>query len=446
MKYYIATFGCQMNESDSRLIALSLDARGHENTSDLAEAGIVVVNTCCVRENAENRINGFIGSLKHCKTANGSIIAVCGCLAQKPGAAAEFAQKYKHVDIIVGTFALTKLPQYIEEVQLGLQHKFIDVDENYNNPDIAFSSMNIDRLKRSYKAQVSIIYGCNNFCTYCIVPYVRGRERSRDPQLILSEIRSLVNYGCKEIQLLGQNVNSYGKDLGDDWNFARLLEQVAAIDGLERVRYMTSHPRDFDLPLLNAIAQNPKICRHFHLPVQSGSAKLLKKMNRGYTPEDYLSKVEMIREKCPNASITTDLIVGFPGESDADFTDTLYFLKIAQLDAAYTFIYSKRSHTPAAEMANQIPEDLKRSRLKTLNDLQNIISLKCNQKYIGQTLSVLVEGQSKNNLHNFSGRIEQNKIVIFPVDKVSHKPQEGEIINLKITNAQTWNLQGEVTG
>lgn len=441
MKYHIETFGCQMNESDSRLIGLMLEESGYLKAGNAKEADLIIVNTCCVRENAEKRINGFLGSLKHCKKANSAIIAVCGCMTQKPGAALELAAKVKHIDIIIGTFALTKLPQYVEEARFS-KDVIIDVEENYANPDIAFSRMDISKLEVSYKAQVSIIYGCNNFCTYCIVPYVRGRERSRQPELIIEEIKALVGKGCKEIQLLGQNVNSYGKDLGQKLSFARLLREISKIGGLERIRFMTSHPRDFDLELLDTISDNPKICKHFHLPVQSGSAKILKLMNRGYTPEDYQNKLELIRKKCPDAAITSDLIVGFPNETEADFEETLGFMQAVRIDSAYTFLYSRRSNTPAAEMENQVPEDEKSRRLQVLNKVQNPISLANNQKYLKRSLLVLAEGESKNNPNYYSGRSEQNKVVVF---ENTRDIKAGEFVKLKITEAKTWNLSGDLT-
>ncbi len=440
MKYYIETFGCQMNESDSLLIGIMLEQAGYEKAESISLADIIIVNTCCVRESAENKIRGFIGNLKHNKRNNSNcIIAVCGCMPQKPGAAQLMMNKAGHIDILIGTFALAKLPQYINEVKAG-SGPIIDIDECYDGRDMSFSQFAGAKLNISFKAQVSIIYGCNNFCSYCIVPYVRGRERSRSPKLIIEEIKALANKGCKEIQLLGQNVNSYGKDLDNNWDFSRLLEKVSAIEGLERIRYMTSHPRDFNSKLLDTIANNSKICKHFHLPLQSGCDKILKKMNRGYTTQSYLNMLAKIREKCPDAAITSDIIVGFPGETEEDFSNTLDFIKEARFDAAYTFLYSKRSGTPAAEMDNQVDEAEKRRRLKALSEVQNRISLELNQKLIGKTLKVLAEGESKNNSRYFSGRIEQNKIVVFP--KKNTLP--GEIIKVKITEAKTWNLSGEI--
>jgi len=445
MKYFIQTYGCQMNESDSVLIGAMLSQQGFDKADNLDDADVIIVNTCCVRENAENRINGFIGNLIHYKRRKPNlVIAICGCMAQKENTAKTLSEKARHLDIIIGTFALSKLPMYITEIQNGTKKKNIDVEERYNEADVSLEAINPEELEVSYKSQVSIIYGCNNFCSYCIVPYVRGRERSRDPQTIINEIKLLVSKGCKEIQLLGQNVNSYGKTLltetSDTWDFARLLEEICKIEGLERVRYMTSHPRDFSTRLLDVIAQNPKICKHFHLPVQSGCDRILKKMNRGYSTAEYLEKIHQIREKCPDAAITSDMIVGFPGETEEDFTQTLSFLEKCRLDAAYTFIYSRRSGTPAATMDNQVSEAEKRNRLQRLMDIQNPISLEWNERMVGKTYKVMVEGESKTNPDFFSGRTEQNKIVIFP--KENTKP--GDIVDIKISEAKTWNLIGNI--
>lgn len=439
MKYHLETYGCQMNENDSHLIGLMLDEAGYAKAEGLSDADIVVVNTCCVRQSAENRIKGFIGHLSHHKKLRPhAILVVCGCLPQKPGAAQEMAKKARHLDIIIGTFALSRLPQYIEEIKNGAKG-IIDVEERYDNEALTLSQGG-NKPAASFKAQVSIIYGCDNFCSYCIVPHVRGRERSRQPELILQEIQGLAANGCKEVQLLGQNVNSYGKDLTENWNFARLLQEICAIDGLSRIRYMTSHPRDFSSELLDTIAAHDKICKHFHLPVQSGCNKILKMMNRGYTAEEYLRLVEKIRSACPDAAITSDLIIGFPGENQEDFEETLAFLKTCRLDAAYTFLYSRRSGTPAAEMPGQVEEREKRRRLSALMEIQNPISLALNQRFIGCTLPVLVEGESKNNADYFSGRLEQNKIVVFPKGNA----QPGDFVHVQLLEAQTWNLKGEI--
>ncbi|MGI5892066.1 MAG: tRNA (N6-isopentenyl adenosine(37)-C2)-methylthiotransferase MiaB, partial [Bacillota bacterium] len=291
--------------------------------------------------------------------------------------------------------------------------------------------------------QVSIIYGCNNFCSYCIVPYVRGRERSREPQLIIQDIKKLAQNGAKEIQLLGQNVNSYGHDLKEKWSFADLLEEVAKVEGIERIRYMTSHPRDFDSHLIKTIAKLDKVCRHFHLPLQSGSNRILSLMNRGYTREDYFKLIEEIRATLPSCTITTELIVGFPGETESDFADTLDFISKIKVDAAYTFIYSTRSGTPAAQIADQVPTREKKSRLQRLMALQNPISLYHNEKLVGKIMPVMVEGRSKNNNNMLSSRTDGNKLVLFAVPK-DKTIIPGDIINVQITDAKTWTLYGNV--
>ncbi|MBQ1501364.1 MAG: tRNA (N6-isopentenyl adenosine(37)-C2)-methylthiotransferase MiaB [Firmicutes bacterium] len=438
MKYFIKTFGCQMNENDSLLIGALLKNDGHSQVSSADEAEVIVINTCCVRQSAENRALGFLGSIKHLKDQKPElIIAVCGCMIQKDGVAEMLQQKYRHVGIIIGTFAAALLPAYIRKYAEDGQ-RIINVAEDYDVPPLEAPRRRPD----SYKAQVNINFGCNNFCSYCIVPYVRGRERSRLPQNIMDEIRSLAGQGIKEVQLLGQNINSYGKDLPElGYNFARLLKEVASVDGLKRIRFMTSHPRDFSHELAETIAAEPKICGHIHLPVQSGSDRILKLMNRGYDIETYLEKLNWIRKLMPDAAVTSDLIVGFPGETEEDFGDTLDFLKKADLDAAYTFIYSQRSGTPAAEMPGQISDEEKRSRLLRLTEVQDALSLAHNNKLIGSLQEIMVEGQSKNSPQNMSGRTEGNKIVIFRKER---DIAPGTLLKIKIVSAQTWNLVGKL--
>ena len=442
MRYYIQTFGCQMNENDSRHIASLLASAGHKPCLQTEEADIIIVNTCCVRESAENRALGFIGSLKHLKENNPElIIVVCGCMSQKDGNANMLASKYRHIGIIIGTFAISFLPEYIEEYA-ATGKRIIDITERYDMEEPSYGSLN-STINEQYRAQVNINFGCNNFCTYCIVPYVRGRERSRKPEDIISEIKQLASSGVKEVQLLGQNVNSYGKDMnGNNWDFAQLLIAINDINGIERIRYMTSHPRDFDQRLAEIIAKLPKVCSHFHLPVQSGCDRILKLMNRGYTTDEYKQKIGIIRQLIPNATITTDLIVGFPGENDNDFNQTLQFLQDIEFDAAYTFIYSKRSGTIAADLPNHIPEQIKKERLQILMDIQNQISLKLNRKLVGTTQEVMIDGISKNREDMLSGRTSGNKIVVFPLrEKNIWHP--GDLIPIKINSAQTWNLVGQ---
>ena len=443
MKYYIETFGCQMNDSDSVLISGILQQSGHHKTENINDAQIIIVNTCCVRQSAENKIMGFLGNLKHHKQA---IIVACGCMVQKEGTVEKLTKSYNHVGILLGTFSLAKLPVYIEEY-LAFGKKIIDVEERYDLGDLSkvhAEMCDIPQQEEKYRAQISIIYGCNNFCSYCIVPYVRGRERSRAPELVLHDVHQAVQNGAKEIQLLGQNVNSYGNDLSEDWDFAAILQEINKIEGIERIRYMTSHPRDFNSRLLDAIARSEKVCRHFHLPLQSGCDKILDSMNRGYKCDDCLHLIEEIRATFPSCSITTDLIVGFPGETEANFTETLDFLSQLRLDAAYTFIYSVRSGTPAAKMTGQVSAAEKKSRLQRLMDRQNPISLYQNQKLVGTTMPIMIEGTSKNNDNTLSGRTDCNKIVLCSMPK-DEAIKPGDIIDMKITAAKTWTLYGEIT-
>lgn len=442
MKYYIEIFGCQMNNSDSALIAGTLQQAGHHEAENINDAQIIIVNTCCVRQSAENRILGFLGNLKHHKQA---IIVACGCMVQKTGTVEKLSKSYSHIDIILGTFSLAKLPAYIEEY-LARGKKIIDIEERYDLGDLSQVHAEIGDMVQSrdkYRAQISIIYGCDNFCSYCIVPYVRGRERSRAPRLVLNDVQQAVDNGAKEIQLLGQNVNSYGRDLSEGWDFAALLQEVNKIEGIERIRYMTSHPRDFNSRLLDIIAQSDKVCRHFHLPLQSGCDKILDLMNRGYKRADYLHLIEEIRGAFPFCSITTDLIVGFPGETEADFAETLDFMSQLRLDAAYTFIYSVRSGTPAAKMKGQVSAAEKKSRLQRLMNLQNPISLQHNQKLVGKTMPIMIEGTSKNNHNMLSGRSDCNKIVLCPMPK-DEILNPGNIVDMVITEAKTWTLYGEI--
>ncbi len=439
MRYFIQTFGCQMNENDSHIMSSMLNSAGHIACDSVEKADIIIINTCCIRESAENRALGFIGSIKHLKQVNPQlIIAVCGCMVQKDGVAKLFMDKYRHIGIIIGTFASALLPQYIEQYDLDGQ-RIVDTEERYDRPEL---SAVYDNFEHNYKAQININFGCNNYCSYCIVPYVRGKERSRQPQEIIDEIKRLADGGIKEIQLLGQNVNSYGKDIPElGWNFARLLTAINDISGLHRIRYMTSHPRDFDRYLAETIASLDKVCDHYHLPVQSGSDRILKLMNRGYTTAEYFSKLSIIRSTAPKATITSDLIVGFPGESDADFAETIAFIKAAGFDAAYTFLYSKRSGTTAANMDGHLSSLVKKQRLQELMDIQNPISLQINQALVGSIQEVMVDGISKNNNNMLCGRTSGNKIVAFAG---AGELSSGSLVQIKITEAKTWNLYGQL--
>ena len=451
--YYIVTFGCQMNEHDSSLIAGLLEISGYVASPSLEGADIVVVNTCCIRETAEQKIRSFLGSLKaYARTPPSFMVVVYGCMVQAKGNAAKISRIGDYIGVLVGTSALGKIPFYIEQFKISGK-RIIDISVDDLSSDAAYMEKHPIIKKEPFRATVSIIYGCDNYCSYCIVPYVKGRERSRMPASILSDICALVAGGCKEVLLLGQNVNSYGKDISQkdisgagDCSFAKLLHQISRVDGLERIRYMTSHPRDFSKELLETIAAEPKVCKHFHLPVQSGSDKILAAMNRGYSIKYYKQLIADIRRAVPNAVITTDIIVGFPGETEDDFNETLGLVSECLFDAAYTFMYSPRNGTSAAKMPNQVGKQEKKQRLYKLTELQNSISLKKNQDSIGTTLGVLVEGQSKNNKEKYSARTEGNKIVIFSPypDNSDSIITPGDILNIKISAANTWNLFGDI--
>lgn len=437
IKYYLTlTFGCQMNEADTERFAGQLRAGGYESTDDLEKADVIILNTCCVRESAEKKIYGKIGELKRLKATNPNlIIGIAGCMAQKDKD--KLFKKAAHIDLVLGTYNIHQLLDHIKEIE-NSRDKVLAVWDQAER--LAPDTPTI--RKNRISAWVPIMYGCNNFCTYCIVPYVRGRERSRPLADIVKEVEELGNEGFKELTLLGQNVNSYGKDSDSAIEFAALLKAVDQVGNIERVRYMTSHPRDMNEAVIQAIANSKKICEHFHLPIQSGSDAILEKMNRGYTTAYYRDLVARIRKAVPEASLTTDLIVGFPGETDEFFEETLQLIQDIKFDAAYTFLYSQRSGTPAATMADQIPLPVKKERLKRLMDIQNQISLDINKHLVGKTVEVLVEGPSKNDPTTMMGRTRTNKIVIW---KASDE-RIGELAHVTITTAQTWVLKGEKHG
>jgi tRNA-2-methylthio-N6-dimethylallyladenosine synthase len=440
MKYFIKTFGCQMNENDSNMISAIMQKSGHNQCLNVNQADIIIINTCCIRQSAENKALGFIGSIKtHKSLHRNSVVAVCGCLPQMEQIASNLAAKHRHLDIIIGTYATAQLPAYIEEF-LTYGKRIIDVEKKFET-DTSLDIGSFANAHSKFRAQVNINYGCNNYCSYCIVPYVRGPERSRTPEAIIRDIKNLAELGVKEVQLLGQNVNSYGKDFKDiSYNFAQLLEDVHQIEGIMKIRYMTSHPRDFNRHLVETIADLPKVCHHFHLPIQSGSDRILALMNRGYSTADYLDKIGFIRKLIDDATITTDFIVGFPGESDQDFQDTLSLLDKADFDTAYTFLYSSRSGTKAAKMPDQLDRNTKNERLQMLMDKQNPISLAKNEQLIGTIQEVMIEGISKNRQDMFAGRTDGNKIVVFPII-TGLKP--GDLVKIKIESAKTWNLAGK---
>ena len=436
LKYYIETWGCQMNEEDSEKLSGMLKSVGYTKTESIEEAGIIIYNTCCVRENAENKVFGNLGELKHLKKKNPDlIIAVCGCMMQQEGMADKILKKFPHVNIIFGTHNAYKFPEYLNRVKT----EGVQVKEIFNKESEIVEGLPIDR-ESDVKAFVTIMYGCNNFCTYCVVPYVRGRERSRKSEDIINEIKDLVSKWYKEITLLGQNVNSYGKGLEEDIDFAKLLRKINEVDGLERVRFMTSHPKDLNKDVILAIKECDKLCEQIHLPVQSGSDRILKKMNRHYTKEYYLELVDMIKREIPDVSLTTDIIVGFPGETEEDFLDTLDLVERVGYDSAFTFIYSRRNNTPADMMLNQVPDADKHHRFDRLIKVVNEGVIKSNKVYEGKTVEVLVEGPSKNDATKLTGRTRNGKLVNFSGENV----KAGDLVNVKIVRAQPFSLVGEV--
>lgn len=436
LRYIIETWGCQMNEEDSEKISGMLKSLGYSPTDQREDADIIIFNTCCVRENAEQKVYGNLGMLKKLKEKNPNlIISICGCMMQQEGMAEEIIKRFPHVDIIFGTHNAHKFPEYLNRAR----QEGKSIVEIKQKDEGIIEGIPIDR-KSDVKAFVTIMYGCNNFCTYCIVPYVRGRERSRKPEDIINEIKGLVNEGYKEVTLLGQNVNSYGKGLEEDINFAKLLRMVNEIDGLERVRFMTSHPKDLTSDVIDAIAECDKLCEQIHLPVQAGSNTLLRRMNRNYTREKYLELMKEIKAKIPDVSITTDIIIGFPGETEEEFEDTLSLVKEVEYDSAFTFLYSIRQGTPAAKLENQVDEETKHRRFNILIDEVNKIIAEKNKKYEGRTLEVLVEGLSKSDDTKVSGRTRNGRLVNFEgsTDLI------GKLVNVEITKAQSFSLIGKI--
>ena len=433
--FFISTFGCQMNEEDSEKMSGMLKSMGYEKAENKEEASIIIFNTCCVRENAELKVFGNLGALKGLKKKRPDlIIGICGCMMQQKGMAEEIMEKFPFVDMIFGTHNAYKFPEYLNRVK----QEGKAVCEIYNEETEIVEGLPLDR-ESSIKAFVTIMYGCNNFCTYCIVPYVRGRERSRKPEDIENEIKDLVANGYKEITLLGQNVNSYGKGLDEEIDFAKLLRRINEIDGLERIRFMTSHPKDLSDDVIYAIRDCGKICEQIHLPVQSGSDDILKKMNRHYDIEKYLSIIEKIKKEIPGVAITTDIIVGFPGESEEDFEGTLDMIKEVEYDSAFTFIYSRRKYTPADMMLNQVDDSVKHERFNRLVEVVNEICAKKNLEYEGKCVEVLVEGPSKNDDNKLMGRTRTGKLVNF----TGSKDSIGKLVNVKITKASSFSLKGE---
>lgn len=435
-KYFLRTYGCQMNVHDSEEIKYYLESLGYTAVDVLEDADIVILNTCAIRENAKDKVFGYLGRCKHLKkTKSDLIIAITGCLMQQPKEIEEIHNRHKYIDIIVGTHNLNELPSMI----INANQKHLQEIEVYSNSDIVFENVKYNRDSK-FSAWINIIYGCDKFCTYCIVPYTRGRERSRKIEEILDEVRDLKNKGYLEITLLGQNVNAYGKDLNLGYDFATLLEEVAKI-GIPRIRFVTSHPWNFTDKMIDVIAKYDNVMTYVHLPIQSGSDEILKKMNRKYTIDEYKKLFDEIKSKVKNVSITTDIIVGFPNESDEDFQKTLDIVNYCKYDGAYTFIFSPRDGTPAAKMVDTIPIEIKERRLYKLNELVNKYSLESNEKLVGNVEKVLVVDKSEKDDSKVFGYTESMKLVNF----VGSSELIGKIINVKIIDAKSFSLDGEVS-
>lgn len=407
----VITFGCQMNARDSEKLAGVLEAAGYEIHEDDEAADFLIYNTCTVRDNANQRVYGHLGVANGNKRRNSHMkVALCGCMMQEASVIEKLKTSYRFVDLIFGTHNLYKFPEYLTRVFENPGEMLIDI---WKDTDQIVETLPVERKYR-FKSGINIMFGCNNFCSYCIVPYVRGREKSREPKDILREIERLVADGVVEIMLLGQNVNSYGKNLSEPITFAQLLEQVCEIEGLQRVRFMTSHPKDLSDELIKVMKRNPKVCRHLHLPLQSGSTRILTAMNRRYTKESYLALAQKIRKELPDMAITTDIIVGFPGETAADVEETIDVVKQVEFDNAFTFIYSKRTGTPAASMENQVPEEEVKRNFDRLLQVVQETARKRVSRYQGQVMDALVEEINEHDPHLVNGRLSNNTIVHFP--------------------------------
>ena len=434
LTFCVTTFGCQMNARDSEKLCGILEKIGYvEATED--EADFIIFNTCTVRENANMRVYGRLGQLKPRKKKNPHMmIGLCGCMMQEPEVVEKLKTSYRYVDIIFGTHNIFKFAELIV-TRFESQRMVIDI---WKDTDKIVENLPNDR-KFSFKSGVNIMFGCNNFCSYCIVPYVRGRERSRDPEAIISEIRQLVADGVVEVMLLGQNVNSYGKNLEHPITFAQLLERIEQIEGLERIRFMTSHPKDLSDELIEVMGKSKKICKHLHLPVQSGSSKILKKMNRHYTKEQYVALAKKIQERIPGVSFTTDIIVGFPGETEEDFEETLDVVREVGFDSAYTYVYSKRSGTPAASMEDQVDKDVIKDRFDRLLALLKETSAKNCKKKVGDIERVLIEEENTHEEGMLTGRLENNLLVHFK----GCKEQIGTMADVKLVEEKGFYYMGE---
>ena len=437
-KYFIKTYGCQMNEHDSEMISAILEDLMYQKTDDYEDADLIILNTCAIRENAHNKTFGFLGRIKHLKeTKKDLMVALAGCMSQEESVVEEIINKHKWMDFVFGTHNIHKLPEILLE-HIKTNKLEVNVLSNEGNiiENVPF------KRDSKYKAWVNIMYGCDKFCTYCIVPYTRGKQRSRMPEDIIEEVKDLIEKGYQEVTLLGQNVNAYGKDFKDkEYKMENLLEDVAKT-GIKRVRFVTSHPWDFTDNMIDIIAKYDNICNYIHLPVQSGSSRILKLMGRRYTKESYLELFNKIREKVKDCSITTDIIVGFPGETKEDFEETLKLAEECKFDSAFTFIYSPRVGTPAAKMKDDVTKEEKDERLYKLNEVINKYARCANDKLIGKTVPVLLENISEKDSNMLAGYTDTMKLVNVKADK----KYLGKIVNVKILDAKTWSLDGEING
>lgn len=436
-KYFVKTYGCQMNEHDSEVISAILEDMKFTKTDDYEDADLIILNTCAIRENAHNKTFGMLGRIKHLKQEKTNLmVGLAGCMSQEESVVNEIIDKYKWMDFVFGTHNIHKLPEILKE---HTKSKKLEVNV-WSNEGNVIEGLPSKRDSK-YKAWVNIMYGCDKFCTYCIVPYTRGKQRSRMPEDIIDEVKNLVKDGYKEVTLLGQNVNAYGKDFKEkDYKMENLLEDVAKT-GIDRVRFVTSHPWDFTDKMIDVIAKYDNICNYIHLPVQSGSSKILKLMGRRYSKESYLELYKKIRNKLgSDASITTDIIVGFPGEDEKDFEETLSLAEECKFDSAFTFIYSPREGTPAAKMVDNVSKEEKEKRLYRLNDVINKYAKEANDKYVGKTVKVLVESVSEKDNSMLAGYTDTMKLVNVKADK----KYIGQIINVKIEDAKTWSLDGTI--
>ncbi len=440
-KVYINTFGCQQNEADSETLLGIAESRGYLATDCMEEADLILFNTCAVREHAELKALSTTGQLKHLKEKKKSLkIGLCGCMVQQEHRKEDIKNKYPYVDFVFGTNLISSFGDILEQVEKAKKRLFFTQSYEENPGDLCEG---LPKKRRyPYRSYVSIMYGCNNFCTYCVVPYVRGRERSRKPEGIYNEVKELVQNGCKEITLLGQNVNSYGKDLEEKVSFAALLERLCTIEGDFVLKFMTSHPKDATEELFRVIAENEKCERHFHLPMQSGSTRILQKMNRKYTAESYFETVDLLRKYVPDVAITTDMIVGFPGETEEDFAETLKAMKRCRFDGIFSFIYSPRVGTPAAAMPDPVPAEVSRERMARLLELQQQIQVENNEKLVGKTLVALCEGESKSDSDFLSARTAAGKLIHFPKPKT--EDLTGKTVTLRIREAKAILLIGEL--